>query len=330
MGRTYTPFQVDNGVQMIEAKDITKDYGSVRALKNVSFSIPDQQVVGLLGHNGAGKTTLMKILTGFLQPSKGTARIGGIDVVDDPLSVQAMIGYLPENAPLYPDLLVQEYLGMIADLREIDPEERDGLISEAVRRTGLEDYLVRPIGELSKGYRQRVGLAQAILHRPRVLILDEPTSGLDPSQIVEIRGLIKELARSATVMVSTHILSEVELTCERVMIIVDGEVTTDAQLEELKKGNAAIVAVDSEATGVESALKAIDGVESVTREGPQDGFTRFRVESSAGAELCPSIHDVVREMNWRIAELRPDVLTLESIFRDVAERPAPQASGGAA
>jgi ABC-2 type transport system ATP-binding protein len=314
---------------MIEAKDITKDYGTVRALKNVSFSIPDQQVVGLLGHNGAGKTTLMKILTGFLQPSKGTARIGGIDVVDDPLSVQAMIGYLPENAPLYPDLLVQEYLGMIADLREIDLEERDGLISEAVRRTGLEDYLVRPIGELSKGYRQRVGLAQAILHRPRVLILDEPTSGLDPSQIVEIRGLIKELARSATVMVSTHILSEVELTCERVMIIVDGEVTTDAQLAELKKGNAAIVAVDSEAAGVESALKAIAGVESVTRGEPRDGFTRFRVEGGSAA-LCPSIHDVVREKNWRIAELRPDVLTLESIFRDVAERPSAQPSGGAA
>ena len=314
---------------MIQAKDIAKDYGTVRALKGVSFSIPDQQVVGLLGHNGAGKTTLMKILTGFLQPTQGSAQIGGIDVVDDALSVQAMIGYLPENAPLYPDLLVQEYLQMIAELREIDPEEHEGLISEAVRRTGLENYLVRPIGELSKGYRQRVGLAQAILHRPRVLILDEPTSGLDPSQIVEIRSLIKELAQTATVMLSTHILSEVELTCERVMIIVDGEVTTDARLDELKRGNAAVVSVESSASDVEGALRAISGVERVTRDGPQNEFTRFRVEGGTET-LCPEIHDVVREKGWRIAELRPDVRNLETIFRDVAERSPAAASGGAA
>jgi len=321
---------------MIEATGISKNYGSIQALKGVSFSIPDQQIVGLLGHNGAGKTTLLKVLTGYLQPSAGKARIEGIDVTEEPLRVQAQIGYLPENAPLYPDMLVQEYLQMMAELREIPESERNRLISEAVRRTGVEHHLVRPIGQLSKGYRQRVGLAQAILHRPKVLILDEPTSGLDPSQIVEIRELIKELAASSTVLLSTHILSEVELTCERVLIIVNGEVTTDAALAQLRSGHGAVVAVDREATEVEQALGKIEGVTSVkkTNGRGEDGFVAYRVEGES-AELCPAIHDVVREKGWRIAELRPDVRTLESVFRGVAERAAASAAakksaGGAA
>jgi len=309
---------------MIETIKISKSYGPIRALKEVSFSVGDQQIVGLLGHNGAGKTTLLKILTGYLQPSGGTARVQGIDVVEDPRAVQAQIGYLPESAPLYPDMLVQDYLTMMAELREIPPEDQGGLISEAVRRTGLEGHLVRPIGELSKGYRQRVGLAQAILHRPRVLILDEPTSGLDPSQIVEIRQLIGELAQSSTVLVSTHILSEVELTCERVLIIAGGELVTDASMEELRQGKAAVVAVSSDAEEVEQRLKGIEGVEQVQSVGGQDGFTRYRVEGEC-EDLCPAIHDVVRAQGWRIAELRPDVRTLEAIFRGVAE----QRAGGA-
>jgi ABC-2 type transport system ATP-binding protein len=312
---------------MIEASGISKNYESTRALKEVSFTIEDQQVVGVLGPNGAGKTTLMKILSGYLQPTAGTATVGRVDVVDDPLAVQAQIGYLPENAPLYPDMLVQEYLRMMAELRETPVEKVDLLVSEAVRNTGLEDYLARPIGELSKGFRQRVGLAQAILHRPKVLILDEPTSGLDPNQIVEIRALIHELARDSTVLLSTHILSEVELTCERVLIIVDGVVTTDASLEELRRDNAAIVAVEEGAEGVEAALGAVEGVEEVCRESSgeveQEGFAGYLVKGKRDA-LCPAIFDVVRDKGWRIAELRPHQRTLESIFRGVAER-----SGGA-
>jgi ABC-2 type transport system ATP-binding protein len=281
-------------------------------------------VVGLLGHNGAGKTTLLKILCGFLQPSAGSARIGGVDVVEDPLGVQAQIGYLPENAPLYPDMLVQEYLRMMAELREIPRPAQDGLISETVRRTGLEEYLVRPIGQLSKGYRQRVGLAQAMLHRPKVLMLDEPTSGLDPTQIVEIRNLIRELSKSSTVLLSTHILSEVELTCERVLIIVDGQVTIDSSLAQLKKADAAIVNVESSAENVEGALGAIEGVKGVSRQGTRDGFVIYRVEGE-GTDLCPAIYDVAREKGWRVGELRADVRTLESVFRDIAER-----NGGAA
>jgi ABC-2 type transport system ATP-binding protein len=179
---------------MIEARALSKDYGATRALRGVSITISKNEVVGLLGPNGAGKTTLMKVLTGYLHPSSGTATIDGVDVVERSLEVQARIGYLPENAPLYGDMLVQEYLMMIAELREIVPGERLKMIGEAVESTGLSDFLIKPIGQLSKGYRQRVGLAQAILHRPKVLILDEPTSGLDPSQIVEIRKLIGQLA----------------------------------------------------------------------------------------------------------------------------------------
>lgn len=317
---------------MIEAKDISKSYGSIRALNGVTFQIPDQQSVGLLGHNGAGKTTLLKVLTGYLQPGAGIARIQGVDVVEEPLKVQAQIGYLPENAPLYPDMLVQEYLRMIAELREIPPDKQPGLISEAVRRTGIEHHLVRPIGQLSKGYRQRVGLAQAILHRPRVLILDEPTSGLDPSQIVEIRELIKELAANSTVLLSTHILSEVELTCERVLIIVNGEVTTDASLAELRSGHGAVVAVERGADAVEEALGQIAGVSAVARIEGENGFVRYRLEGE-NPELCLAIHDVVREKGWRIAELRPDVRTLESVFRGVTEKTGERSAskqGGAA
>jgi len=299
---------------MIKASGLSKDYGATRALKQVSFSVAEHEVVGLLGPNGAGKTTLMKILTGFLQPSAGSATIGGIDVVTDPLRVQAMIGYLPENAPLYPDMLVQEYLVMMAELRELLPEDRPALLSEAVRATGLEKYLVRPIGELSKGYRQRVGLAQAILHRPRVLVLDEPTSGLDPNQIVEIRRLIRALARTSTVLLSTHILTEVELTCERVLIIKDGEVRTDARLDALQAADAAVVVVESSATDVEAALRAIAGVTSVTA-GPQHGPQLREYRVVGGADLCLAVHDVVRQRGWRIAELRADRRTLESVFR---------------
>jgi ABC-2 type transport system ATP-binding protein len=303
---------------MIEANEVTKDYGATRALKGVSFQIPEHEIVGLLGPNGAGKTTLIKILTGYLQPTAGTARIAGVDVVDDPLRVQASIGYLPENAPLYPDMLVQEYLQMMAELREIPAAEQAGLIVEAVRSTGLADFLVRPIGQLSKGYRQRVGLAQAILHHPRVLILDEPTSGLDPNQIVEIRRLIRKLAKKATVLLSTHILSEVELSCDRVLIIKDGTLRTDARLDELRAAGWAVVAVKSGTPGVDEGLRGLPGVREVTQRGEQNGYSLFQVKGNTGSDaaaLCPTIYDLAREKGWRLAELRADHRDLESVFR---------------
>ncbi len=195
---------------MIDVQDVTKSYGPVEALRGVSFSVEAGQIVGLLGPNGAGKTTILKILTGYLHADAGSVTIDGLDVLTHPREVQAQIGYLPETAPLYPELSVQAYLRLMAELREIPAAEQPTRLSEAIYATELADHLTRPIGQLSKGYRQRVGLAQAILHRPRFLILDEPSIGLDPTQIQAIRRLIRRLAKHSTILFSTHILSEVE------------------------------------------------------------------------------------------------------------------------
>jgi ABC-2 type transport system ATP-binding protein len=319
-------------MKAIEATELSKSYGAVQALDRVSFSVEKGEVIGLLGPNGAGKTTLMKILTGYLEPDEGSAQLRGIDVVTDPLSVQKRIGYLPESAPLYGEMTVQEYLLMMAELRDIPPDRRRSMLSEAVYATGLEGYLTRQIGKLSKGYRQRVGIAQVILHRPELLILDEPTSGLDPTQIVEIRDLIKRLAQTATVMLSTHILSEVEMTCERVLVIMRGRLRADARLSELRAGNAAVVAIESGATGVREALKALPGVDSVAPEpndGAPAGFKRWRVVGSAD-DLCPALFDALRGKSWKVAELRSDTRSLEAVFRELAESTEAPSSATAA
>lgn len=200
---------------MIDVSELTKSYGPIQALQGVSFNIAEGEIVGLLGPNGAGKTTIIKILTGYLQPDGGDVLVHDMDVLELTREVQAHIGYLPETAPLYPELSVQAYLKMMVDLRQIPEAEQLERLSDAIYATGLENHLTRPIGELSKGFRQRVGLAQAILHRPKLLILDEPTVGLDPTQIVEIRHLIRRLAKHSTILFSTHILSEVEALCDR-------------------------------------------------------------------------------------------------------------------
>jgi len=317
-------------MKAIEASELSKSYGPVQALDRVSFSVEKGEVIGLLGPNGAGKTTLMKILTGYLEPDEGSATLRGIDVVADPIQVQQRIGYLPESAPLYAEMTVQEYLLMMAELRDIPPDRRRSMLSDAIHATGLEEYLLRQIGKLSKGYRQRVGIAQAILHRPELLILDEPTSGLDPTQIVEIRDLIKRLAETATVMLSTHILSEVEMTCERVLVIMRGRLRADARLAELRAGNAAVVAIESGATGVREALKAVQGVVSVDPEASPDGggpngFKRWRVVGSAD-DLCPALFEALRSKSWKVAELRSDTRTLEAVFRELAESAEPSAA----
>ena len=226
---------------MVEVTALGKSYGSVRALDDVRFSIAAGEIVGLLGPNGAGKTTVLKILTGYLQPDHGTVRVDGLDVLTETLAVQERIGYLPENAPLYPELTVQSYLRHIAELRRLSPDEGRARIMTALAETGLADQMTRPIGELSKGYRQRVGLAQAILHQPRLLILDEPSVGLDPTQIVQIRRLIRALARHSTVLFSTHILPEVEALCDRAVIIMQGRIRADADLETLAAGTAVLL-----------------------------------------------------------------------------------------
>jgi ABC-2 type transport system ATP-binding protein len=303
---------------MIEITDLRKSYGRVQALRGVSFAIAPGQIVGLLGPNGAGKTTIIKVITGYLQPDAGTTVVGGLDVLGHTREVQARIGYLPENAPLYPELSVQSYLKMMANLREIPPAQQRERISDAVYATGLAEHLTRPIGELSKGYRQRVGLAQAILHQPKLLILDEPTVGLDPTQIVEIRRLIRRLAEHATVLFSSHILSEVEALCDRAIILINGLVKADARLTDLEVTANAVLVLTGKTDGVDRALRSLSGVRGIERSQTPDGFVEYRVLGMGDVDLCPAIYDLARQGGWPLRELRRDVKTLESVFNQLA------------
>lgn len=309
---------------MIDVKNVTKSYGPIDALGGISFGISAGEIVGLLGPNGAGKTTTIKILTGSLQPDEGTVNVDGRDVLEHTREVQAHIGYLPETAPLYPELTVQGYLKMMAELRGVPEEDRRARISEAVYATGLADHLARPIGELSKGFRQRVGLAQAIVHKPRLLILDEPTIGLDPTQVVEVRRLIRRLAQRSTVLLSTHILSEVEALCDRVIILINGRIRADAELSELASTSDAILVLNEEVTGMSEVLSSLPvakGVEALETEQAfeEQTFPRYRIlGADADADLCPAIYDVAREKEWPLRELRQDVRTLESVFNELA------------
>jgi len=310
---------------MIDVKGITKSYGPIEALRGISFDIASGEIVGLLGPNGAGKTTTIKILTGSLQPDDGIVRVNDLDVLEHTQEVQAQIGYLPETAPLYRELTVQGYLKMMAELRDIPDAEQRARISEAVYATGLADHLTRPIGELSKGFRQRVGLAQAIVHKPRLLILDEPTIGLDPTQIVEVRRLIRRLAQRSTVLLSTHILSEVEALCDRVIILINGRIRANAELSELASTSDAILVLDRDTSGVEDALLSLDEVSGVNLVESADGFedeSRFPtyrvLGENSNADLCPKIYNQAREKGWPVRELRQDVRTLESVFNELA------------
>ncbi len=308
---------------MIDVQDLSKSYGAIQALDHVSFHVAPGQIIGLLGPNGAGKTTVMKILTGYLQPDGGQVTVDGLDVVTSTLEVQKRIGYLPENAPLYPELSVQAYLKMIAELRQIPPEAQPQHISAAIRATGLASHLARPIGQLSKGYRQRVGLAQAILHKPKLLILDEPTVGLDPTQIVEVRRLIRRLAEHSTVLLSTHILSEVEATCDGVVILLNGQVKADARLADLSTTIDAVLVLQEGAPDALGDLKALRGVRAVETARTADG-REYRVRGTEGADLRSAIYDLARQKNWPLRELRRDVRTLETVFNEMATSTDPQ------
>jgi ABC-2 type transport system ATP-binding protein len=308
---------------MIEVRDLEKRYGDVRAVRGVSFAVGRGEIVGLLGHNGAGKSTVMKMITGYLEPSKGSVSVGGKDVIADRIGVQRQIGYLPENAPVYPEMLVQEYLLMMAELRAISVGERNAAVGRAVASTGLEDWLVRPISTLSKGYRQRVGLAQAILHDPEVLILDEPTSGLDPVQITEIRRLIKRLAVNSTVMLSTHILSEIEAVCDRVVIMIDGVVATDSKLDLLLSSDRVRLSLADGARDVQSTLASIDGVREVEPTGAdpaREGYAQWTLTCTSSTPPTPEIVRTAVAAGWDVAAIGPESRSLEEVFRTLLDR----------
>jgi ABC-2 type transport system ATP-binding protein len=301
---------------MIKVENLSKSYGSVEALRQVSFEVNPGEIVGLLGPNGAGQTTTIKILTGYLHQDSGEVAIDDLDILTHTQEVQARIGYLPENTPLYNDLSVQDYLKLTADLRKIPAEQQPALISDAIQVTGLVEHRARLIGHLSKGLRQRVGLAQAILHQPKFLILDEPTVGLDPTQTIEIRRLIRRLASQSTILFSSHILSEVEAVCDRVIILINGEVKADAQLDELAATNNAILVLQKEEKGAEKKLAKLAGVEKVETFRNVDGWPTYRIVS--GQDICPAVYDLARQEDWPLRELRRDVVTLETVFNRLA------------
>lgn len=321
--------QANESTPMISVKTIEKRYGPVLAVDGVSFEVRSGAIVGLLGHNGAGKTTIMKMMTGFLEPTSGSIEIGGIDVVKDRIGVQQQIGYLPEHAPLYPEMLVQEYLLMMAELRSIPAGDRVKAVLKAVHATGLDDWLTRPISTLSKGYRQRVGLAQAILHHPKLLVLDEPTNGLDPVQILEIRALIRELAKDTTIILSTHILSEIEAVCDRVIILIDGRLAADDTLESMLASDRLHLTIGGSTKGAAKAIAALDGVEKVVTEVSNDGRTRFRLKLATGAEPGPKLAELAAEKGWAVYELAPFKPRLEDVFRDLMTAHADSERGAA-
>jgi ABC-2 type transport system ATP-binding protein len=299
----------------IVVEGLTKSYGNFLAVDHISFEVPKGVIVGFLGPNGAGKTTTIRMLTCYMPPSSGTARIAGHDVFHDSLEVRRNIGYLPESTPLYTEMRVGEYLEFKAKLRGMDRETRRKRVAEAASRTWLTDRLRSVIGTLSKGYRQRVGIADALLHNPRVLILDEPTVGLDPSQIREARRLIGELAGDHTVLLSTHILQEVEMVCQRVIIVARGKIVAQGTPEELKNraGSGVRVEVRGPSDQVQSAIHSISGVEraELLQTGP---VCTLNVRGKTSPELREQIAAVVSQRGWSLREMRQEGASLEEFF----------------
>jgi ABC-2 type transport system ATP-binding protein len=319
---------------MIKVDGLSKRYARNVAVDNISFDVQKGQIVGFLGPNGAGKTTTMRVLTCFLPPSSGTANVAGFDVLQHPLEVKKRIGYLPETPPLYPEMEVSEYLEFVGRLKGIPKKELGRRLSDAVDRCAVGDVRNKLVGKLSKGYRQRVGLAQAIMHNPDVLILDEPTSGLDPKQIHETRSLIRSLAGDHTIILSTHILPEVEQICERVIIISQGRIAATDTVENLTnrlRGSEAIaVEVEArsgtlEAPTVQSRLEQVQGVSRVLPREARSGRTVFEVESLQGRSIRGDIARAVVEAGWDLIELRSVAVSLEDVFLQLTSAEAPAA-----
>jgi ABC-2 type transport system ATP-binding protein len=305
---------------MIEVQRLTRTYGDLKAADDVSFDIGRSEVVGLLGHNGAGKTTVMKMLTGYLEPSAGDIRIDGMDIDTLRREVQKRIGYLPENCPLYPEMTVIDYLEYQATLHGVPTPELPAAIRSAIGRTALAPKADQVIATLSRGYRQRVGVAQAILHKPMILILDEPTNGLDPSQIQHMRTLIRELAEDATVLLSTHILQEVEAVCDRVLIMRAGRLALDARLDELSSPSRLLVSLDRAPADVEPVLAGLEPVKSVEHIGTLDGRYRYALDTADPKGAAPLVARSVATAGWDLFGLQPEVRDFETLFGEVNEQ----------
>lgn len=299
---------------MIEVSNVSRVFGTFRAVNDVSFSIPTGQIVGLLGPNGAGKTTTMRMITGFLKPTSGTIKIDGTDITENPVESKRKIGYMPESAPLYGDMIVDDYLRYIARMQQQDENVKVPLLC---KECGLDEVMHKNIGELSRGYRQRVGLAHALMNDPEILILDEPTSGLDPNQVEDVRALIKEIGKTRTVIISTHILSEVEMLCSRVIIISGGKLVADSPTDQLRTryGNAAVVRVNANATEAQlsESLKGIEGIQSLSFEKSETGATAL-IAIQGDLEIRPAVAKAVLSSGYDLYELSLQRNSLEDVF----------------
>ncbi len=316
---------------MISVEGVTKRYGTIVAVNRASFEVNRGEVVGFLGPNGAGKTTTMRMLTGTLQPDEGTILFDGTPIADRLTEAKSRVGYLPEANPLYDDMLVCEFLQYVARLRGMDPGAARPAISDAVDETGLEEVFFRPIGEISKGFRQRTGMAGAILHQPEILVLDEPTEGLDPNQRVEIRKLVNSLGSERTVILSTHVMQEVEATCDRLLIISKGSIAADGTVGELMDAGRGIsrYTVEAAGDGVAEGLRGLPGVADHTAVAV-NGRVRVSLETTGDEELRPVIFRMATERGWVLWELRRERATLEQVFRELTMDDAGADSGASA
>jgi ABC-2 type transport system ATP-binding protein len=311
---------------VIEVQHLTKRYGPVTAVDDVSFTVERGEILGFLGPNGAGKTTTMRVLTGYMPPSEGRAIVAGYDVFDQPIEAKRRTGYLPETPPLYPDMTVRDYLTFVARIKGVPRNDRKARIGEMMVKTRIDDVADRACGKLSKGYRQRVGLAQALLHNPEVLILDEPTAGLDPKQIIETRELIKGLAGDHTIILSTHILPEVSQTCQRVVIINKGKVvavdTPDNLTSRLRGSETMYLQVDAQGADAAAMLQGVPGVKRVAVADTKQQVVGFEIDSDKGRDVRRQLAAAVVGRGWGLLEMRPMRLSLEEIFLHVTTEDA--------
>lgn len=298
---------------MIGINNLSRHYGDFKAVDNVSFDIQRGEIVGLLGHNGAGKTTIMKMMTGYLEPTSGNMTIDGLELGKDTQAIQKRIGYLPENCPVWPEMTVIDYLEYQASLHGVPQEQQTQAVAKAIQRTALKEKATQSIQTLSRGYRQRVGVAQAILHNPDIIILDEPTNGLDPTQINQMRELIRELSQSATVIISTHILQEVQAVCDHVLIMRAGQLVVNSSLEALQSGHHLLLTLNN--SNAEKYLKTIDGVTNIERFDVPNGQQGYALD--AVADLAPTVAKAVQQQGDQLFSLQPEVRNLESVFAEV-------------
>ncbi|MDH3347468.1 MAG: ABC transporter ATP-binding protein [Desulfobulbaceae bacterium] len=306
---------------MIKVENLTRKYGDFFAVDDVSFKISPGEIVGLLGHNGAGKTTIMKMITGFLEPTSGHAMVDGFSLDENLQEIQGKIGYLPENCPVYPEMTVIDYLDYAASLHGLSDKEKPARIREAIEKTELQPKAMQLISTLSRGYRQRVGVAQAILHKPKILILDEPTNGLDPTQIQHMRELVKNLAAEATIIISTHILHEVQAICDRVLIIRNGKMAMDSKLADLQSGARLFLSTDASMAAARELIEPISEIESLEQLSSQGGKYKYGLTCAHPVDhddLAARIAALIHENGHKLYNLFSETRDLETIFSEIS------------